>query len=196
LRPRSKTIACGIAAVLSMAIRVRAQEAVAGVTAEPSSIVPGYVIGAGDVLQVVVWKDPDLTREVTVRIDGMITVPLLGDLPAAGQAPGELAKAIAGGLERYIGDPQVAVVVSRAMSARFYVLGQVTKSGEFPLSGRTTLLQGLALAGGFREFAKLEDIVVVRHDGTVVAVNYKRLAEGRELGQNIVLSPGDTIIVP
>jgi polysaccharide export outer membrane protein len=179
-----------------MAIRVRAQEAVAGVTAEPSSIVPGYVIGAGDVLQVVVWKDPDLTREVTVRIDGMITVPLLGDLPAAGQAPGELAKAIAGGLERYIGDPQVAVVVSRAMSARFYVLGQVTKSGEFPLSGRTTLLQGLALAGGFREFAKLEDIVVVRHDGTVVAVNYKRLAEGRELGQNIVLSPGDTIIVP
>jgi polysaccharide biosynthesis/export protein len=166
-------------------------------SAPPATSTPSvYLIGPGDVLQIMVWKDADLSRDVTVRLDGMITVPLLGDLQAAGRAPSELAHSIAAGLERYVEGPRVAVAVSQATSARFYVIGQVTKSGEFPLSGSTTVLQGLALAGGFREFAKLEDIVVIQRDGKVVGVNYKRLAEGKDLRQNILLHPGDTIVVP
>jgi polysaccharide export outer membrane protein len=183
-----------LAAVLSGGAGACAQDTAAETGA--GSAGEGYVIGLGDVLQVIVRKEPDLTREVTVRLDGMITVPLLGDLLAAGRAPNQLAEAIAAGLERYIEGPQVAVAVNRATSARFYVLGQVTRSGEFPLSGSTTVLQGLALAGGFREFAQLEDIVVIHEDDTVIAVNYKRLAEGKDMGQNIALRPGDTIIVP
>jgi len=161
----------------------------------PSKAV-GYSIGPADVLQVIVWKEPDLSREATVRFDGMITIPLLGDVQAAGRTPGQLAESLSAGLARYIESPRVTVGVSQANSARFYVVGQVTRSGEFPLAGHTTVLQGLALAGGFREFAKTESIVIVRRDQTVVPVNYKRIADGKDVSQNVELSPGDTIVIP
>jgi polysaccharide export outer membrane protein len=161
-----------------------------------TSAAPGYTIGPSDILQIIVWKEPDLTRDVTVRFDGMITVPLLGDLRAAGRTPGELADSLAQGLKQYIEIPRVTVGVSQTNSARFYVIGQVTKSGEFLLSGHTTVLQGLALAGGFRDFAKTDSIVIVRRDQTVVPINYKRIADGRDVSQNILLAPEDTIVVP
>jgi polysaccharide biosynthesis/export protein len=160
------------------------------------SAAPGYTIGPSDILQIIVWKEPDLTRDVTVRFDGMITVPLLGDLQAAGRTPGQMADSLAEGLKQYIEAPRVTVGVSQTNSARFYVIGQVTKSGEFLLSGHTTVLQGLALAGGFRDFAKTENIVIVRRDQTVVPVNYKRIADGRDVSQNLLLQPEDTIVVP
>ena len=155
-----------------------------------------YTIGPADLLQITVWKEPDLTRDVTVRFDGMITIPLVGDVQAAGRTPGELADSLAEGLKRFIEVPRVTVAVSQPMSAHFFVVGQVTKSGEFPLTGRTTVLQGLALAGGFKEFAKPEGIVIVRQDQTVVPVNYKRIADGKDVSQNVLLGPGDTIVVP
>jgi polysaccharide export outer membrane protein len=164
--------------------------------ATETSAAPGYTIGPSDILQIIVWKEPDLTRDVTVRFDGMITVPLLGDIPAAGRTPGELAESLTQGLKQYIELPRVTVGVSQTNSARFYVIGLVTKSGEFPLSGHTTVLQGLALAGGFRDFAKTDSIVIVRRDQTVVPVNYKRIADGRDVSQNILLLPEDTIVVP
>ena len=156
----------------------------------------GYTIGPADILQIIVWKEPDLTRDVTVRFDGMITVPLIGDVEAAGRTPGQLSESLAVGLARFIEVPRVTVAVGQAKSARFYVVGQVGKSGEYPLSGRTTVLQGLALAGGFKEFAKPEEIVIVRQDQRVVPVNYKRIADGKDVSQNIFLAPGDTIVVP
>ncbi|HXK10016.1 MAG TPA: polysaccharide biosynthesis/export family protein [Vicinamibacteria bacterium] len=159
----------------------------------PSS---GYTIGPADVLQITVWKEPDLTRDVTVRFDGMVTIPLVGDVQAAGRTPGQLADSLAESLKRFIEVPRVTVAVNQPMSAHFFVVGQVTKSGEFPLSGRTTVLQGLALAGGFKEFAKPEGIVIVRQDQTVVPVNYKRIADGKDVSQNVLLAPGDTIVVP
>jgi polysaccharide export outer membrane protein len=110
--------------------------------------------------------------------------------------PGQLADALAKGFERFVEVPRVTVSVDQANSARFYVIGQVGRSGDFPLAGRTTVLQGLALAGGFREFAKTESIVIVRQDQTAIPVNYKRITDGRDLSQNIVLAPGDTIVVP
>jgi polysaccharide export outer membrane protein len=164
--------------------------------AESSAKALGYKIGPADILQVNVWKEPDLTREFEVRLDGMITLPLVGDLAAAGRTPSQLAETITKALERFIDAPRVTVGV-RANSARFYVLGQVTKSGEFPLTGRTTVVQGLALAGGFKEFANTAGIVIIRQDQSVIPVNYKRIADGKDVSsQNVFLTPGDTVVVP
>ena len=155
-----------------------------------------YTIGPMDVLQVSVWREPELTKDVTVRFDGMVTIPLLGDVPAAGRTPSEVAEALTKGLERYIQTPRVTVGVGQAVSARFYVVGQVTRSGDFPLAGRTTVLHALALAGGFKDFAKTAEIIVVRQDQTVVPVNFKRIADGTDTSQNAVLRAGDTLVVP
>jgi polysaccharide export outer membrane protein len=185
----------GLFAVLVLAgAPVSAQ--VGAPAASPAFPDAGYAIGPSDVLQVNVWKEPELTREVTVRIDGMITVPLLGDVQAAGQTPRKLAEVLRAGLEQFIEAPRVTVGLGQTNSARFYVLGQVGRSGEFLMSGRTTVLQALALAGGFRDFAKTESIVIVRRDQTVIPVNYKRITDGRDLTQNVVLLPEDTIVVP
>jgi polysaccharide export outer membrane protein len=158
-----------------------------------------YMIGPGDLLQIFVWKEPDLTRDVAVRLDGRITVPLLGDVEAAGRTPQQLGEELAKSLSRFLETPRVTVGVSQATSTRFYVVGLVGKPGDFPLSSRTTVLQGLALAGGFREFAKTENIVIVRQERsgqTVIPVNYKKLEDGKDISQNVLLRPGDTIIVP
>lgn len=164
-------------------------------------VAPGeYRIGAGDVLQLFVWREPELSREVTVRTDGKMTVPLLGDAEAAGRTPRQLASELGTAYGRFLSSPQVTVGIAQANSSRFYVIGQVPKPGEFPLSGRLTVLQGLALAGGLKEFAKGDGIVIVRRDAagneSAISVNYKRLEGGRDLAQNVVLRPGDTIVVP
>lgn len=176
-------------AVLAGVARAQAPE-------KPAGAVPAYAIGPADVLRIHVWKEPDLSLDVTVRVDGMITVPLLGDLEAAGHSPGQLAESVARGLARFVENPRVTVGVSQANSARFYVMGQVAKPGEFALSRRTTALQALALAGGLKEFARADSIVIIREDQTVVPLNYKRIADGKDVSQNVALAPGDTILVP
>jgi peptidoglycan/LPS O-acetylase OafA/YrhL len=160
----------------------------------PSS--EGYVIGVADVLKVTVWKEPDLTLEVTVRPDGMITVPLLGDVPASGRTPVLLATGLATGLEQFIERPRVTVSVGQATSARVYVIGQMMRPGEFPLLGRMTVLKALALAGGFKDYAKPDSIVIVREDQSVIPFNYKHVTDGKDTSQNVLLAPGDTIVVP
>src|SRR5688572_13252128 len=155
-----------------------------------------YVIANGDALRVAVWKEPELTLDVTVRPDGMITMPLVGDVGAAGRTPPQLAAALGSALAEMIETPRVTVTVTQAAAARVYVLGQVTRPGDFPLAGRMTVLKALALAGGLKEFARSEDIVIVREDRTVVPFNYKRVAEGREAAHDVPLSAGDTVVVP
>lgn len=158
-----------------------------------------YVIGPGDVLQIFVWKEPELTRDVTVRVDGKITVPLLGDLPAAGRTPQQLGTELGKALARFLSSPQVTLGVAQANSSRFYVMGQVNTPGVFPLAGRVTVLQGLALAGGLREFAKTDSIQIVRQNQglqSFVPINYKKLEDGRDITQNVLLRPGDTVLVP
>ena len=168
-------------------------------TTSASELAPGYLISPGDVLKILVWKEPELSTEAFVRLDGRITVPLLGDIVAAGRGPNELAAEIQAKLGRFLEVPQVTLAVSQAISARFYVLGEVAKPGEYPLPSRVTVLQALALAGGFREFAKRENIVIIRRrNGQQVAIsfNYKDLEAGLRLEQNIFLESGDTILVP
>ena len=185
-------LATGLGLAALSSTRANADDVPAAGKAGPAA----YTIGPADVLQIIVWKEPDLTRDVTVRFDGVVTVPLLGDIPAAGRTPVQLAETLAQGFARFIEIPRVTVGVLQANSARFYIVGQVGRSGEFPLSGPTTILQALALAGGFKEFAKTEGIVIVRKDQGVVPINYKRIAVGKDVSLNIVLAPGDTIVVP
>jgi len=175
-----------------------AQDAPVPSTVEVSSA--EYVIRPGDVLQLVVWKEPELTRDVTVRLDGRITVPLLGDIDAAGSTPTRLGAELGKRLTRFVATPVVTVSVAQANSSRVYVLGQVVQPGAYPMTARITVLQALALAGGFKEFAKTDRIMVI-HEGVGIEqgpiyVNYKRVESGIDLGQNVSLRPGDTIVVP
>jgi polysaccharide export outer membrane protein len=166
-----------------------------------------YRIGPGDVLRLFVWKEPDLSGEVTVRFDGKVTVPLLGDVDASSRTPEQLASEVSKSMKRFLVAPQVTLSVVNSNSARFFVLGQVMRPGDFPLRGRTTVLQALALAGGFREFAKTDSIVIVRQADslslpagkpaeTFLTVNYKRLESAKDVGEDILLRPGDTVLVP
>lgn len=201
VRPRSLrplgaalVLQCGLFSTLSSPLSAQPP------AARGNEIVEGdYVIGPGDVLQIFVWKEPELTRDVTVRVDGKITVPLLGDLPASGRTPQQLGAELGKALGRFLSAPQVTLGIAQANSSRFYVMGQVNTPGVFPLAGRVTVLQGLALAGGLREFAKAENIQIVRQSQGVqsfIPINYKRLEDGRDITQNVLLRPGDTVLVP
>jgi len=190
---------CLGASALLASVAGAAQEAVSRPSTATRPAAATYRIGPGDSLQVFVWKEPELTREVTVRVDGKISIALLGDVQAAGSTPGELADELARQLKRFIGNPLVTVGVVQPRSTRFFVLGQVTRPGEFPLSGPTTVVQALALAGGFKDYAKTDEIVILRQEAggsTFIPVNYKRLESGKDASQNIQLKAGDTVLVP
>ena len=171
------------------------------------ALTPEYRIAPGDVLQIIVWREPDLSREVRVRPDGYVSVALVGDLFAVAKTPKGLAAELTQALARYVNGPIVTVTLVSSSTLRFYVVGQVLKPGEFPLVGRTTVMQALALAGGFQEYAKLEEIKVLRQELSVsagqpksreivLAVNYKASAQRQNLHQHYALKPGDVIVVP
>src|SRR5277367_3236005 len=158
-----------------------------------------YRIGAQDVLRIDVWKEAELTRNVPVRPDGKISLPLLNDVQAAGLTPTELAKVIGDGLKKFINSPQVTVTVNEINSRRVYVTGEVAHAGAFPLLPNMTVLQALSSSGGFTQFAKTKAIYVLRsEDGKPVkhAFNYKEVLAGRKQEENIELEPGDVIVVP
>jgi len=158
-----------------------------------------YKIGSGDILEIVTWKEPDFTKELPVRIDGKITFPLLDDIRAAGLTTLELKKEIEAGLKLYIAEPIVTVMVKGAESQKFYILGEVSKTGEYPLLKNLTVLQAFALAGGFTEWASKKEILLVRHENgkeTVFRINYKNIAKGKDFSQNVLIKANDTLIVP
>ena len=160
---------------------------------------PNYLIGPQDVLDISIWKEPDLTRTVPVRPDGQISIPLLNDVQAGGLTPTQLATEITERLKKYITDPQVTVIVSAINSQRIYVLGEVTRAGAYLLLPGMTLLQALSTAGGFTQFANLKNIYVLRQESgkqVKYPFNYKDVVNGRKPQQNAVLRAGDTIVVP
>ena len=157
-----------------------------------------YVIGADDVLHISVWKEPDLSETLPVRPDGKISMPLLGDVEAAGMTPTDLGKSITERLKKYISDPRVTVVVNAMNSQRVFVTGEVNKPGTIALLPHMTVLQALASAG-FTQFANLKAIYLLRNEnGRQVKhpFNYKEVVKGNHPEQNIPLRPGDTIVVP
>jgi polysaccharide export outer membrane protein len=157
-----------------------------------------YVIGPTDTLAISVWKEPDLTETLPVRADGMISLPLLNDVKAAGLTPMELSSSLTEKLKKYIDDPRVTVAVTQMNSQRVYVTGEVMHPGAMYLTPNMTVLQALASAG-FTQFASTKGIYVLRSEqGTQkkMPVNYKKLVKGQDSAQNILLKPGDTIVVP
>jgi polysaccharide export outer membrane protein len=159
-----------------------------------------FVIGNDDVLAVNVWKEPDISRSVPVRSDGKISLPLVGEVQAAGRTPLKLEQDIAFRLKSFIAEPEVTVIVQQINSQKFNILGQVSRPGSYPLTNSPTVLDAIAIAGGFRDFAKQKSIYVLRQnpDGsqTRIPFNYKEVVESKNPAQNIQLEPRDTIVVP
>ncbi len=159
-----------------------------------------YLIGSGDILEITTWKEPDFSREeILVRLDGMITFPLINDIQAKGQTPTAVKQIIENRLKAYVANPIVTVTVRNPASKRFYILGEVMQTGEYPLIKNLTVLQAFALAGGFSEWASKKEIILLRKENgkeKIYRVNYRDIIKGRDFSQNIKLQPDDTIIVP
>jgi polysaccharide biosynthesis/export protein len=166
---------------------------------KPAIADPNYVIGAQDVLDISVWKEPDLSRSVPVRPDGKISLPLLNDVQAAGLTPSELTAQITAGLNKFMNNPQVTVIVSQINSQRIYILGEVARPGAFALLPGMTVLQALSDAGGLTPFANSKKIYVMREQNgkrDKLLFNYKEVLDGKRAEQNVDLKAGDTIVVP
>jgi len=159
-----------------------------------------YVIGPDDVLSIMVWKEPDFTKVVPVRPDGMISMALAGDIKAAGLTVKQLQENLKKKLTAFVANPEVSVTVQEVRSQKFNILGQVNKPGSYALTGPTTVLDALAAAGGFRDFAKTKKIYVLRTDDSGKQVklpfNYNEVIKGNQMNTNINLEPRDTIVVP
>jgi polysaccharide biosynthesis/export protein len=159
-----------------------------------------FVIGNDDLLAINVWKEPDISRSIPVRSDGRISLPLVGEVQAAGRTPLQLEQDIASRLRNYIAAPEVTVMVQEIHSEKFNILGQVAKPGSYSLEVATTVLDAIAAAGGFRDFANQKGIYILRQNSgggeSRIAFNYKKVIKGKNPQQNIKLEPRDTIVVP
>jgi polysaccharide export outer membrane protein len=160
---------------------------------------PDYRIGPGDVLEISVWKDPALTRQVLVLPDGRIDFPLVGHFVAMGRTTRALKTEMETKLKRYIPEPILTVIVQQANSMRIYVIGKVNRPGHFQLSGNLNVMQALAMAGGLNTFAKANEIQIYREEGdhtVVYSFAYEKVSTGKRMDQNIMLHRGDVIVVP
>jgi polysaccharide export outer membrane protein len=167
--------------------------------ANPKAHDDQFVIGNDDLLAINVWKEPDVSRNVPVRSDGKISLPLVGEVQATGRTPLALEREIAEKLKSYISEPEVTVIVQQINSQKFNILGQVARPGSYAIANSTTVLDAIALAGGFRDFAKKKKIYVLRQGAggeTRIPFDYKEVSQGKNMAQNIRLQPGDTVIIP
>lgn len=159
-----------------------------------------YVIGENDLLDIDVWKEKEISRQIPVRPDGKISLPLIGEVQAAGLTPIQLQDTITQDLKSYIDNPEVTVIVDDPRSHQFNIVGQVARPGSYPLTESMTVLDAIAEAGGFRDFAKQTKIYVLRPSPGGIRVripfNYKKVIRGANLQENVPLKPGDTIVVP
>lgn len=167
--------------------------------APPLEIPPGYTIGPDDVLNVMFWRDKEMTADVVVRPDGRITLPLVNDVVAVGLTPEQLRDRIKAEASRFVEEPSVTVVVKQINSRRVFITGMVGKPGAYPMTKAITVLQLISLAGGLDEYANTKNIMIMRREnGQQVALkfNYNDVRKGKNLKQNIELQAGDTVVVP
>ena len=164
----------------------------------PTASADEYRLGPGDKLRIEVYKDPQLSQSVQVRPDGKITLPLVGDIVATGKTPIELRDGIAASLKEYMNNPTVTVIVVEAVSSQITVSGEVSKPGAIQIFGPTNIVQAIAMAGGFKEFANMKDVRVLRPTGNgsvqTIKLNYKDVINGE--AKPLILRSGDTVIVP
>jgi len=156
-----------------------------------------YVVGHDDVLEVSYWRDAQHSAEVTVRPDGFVSLPLIGELHVAGATPAEVADRVRARAADFLQDPVVTVVIKHVNSRRVFITGEVVRPGAYPITAPTTVLQLIAMAGGLTDFADRSAIVIIRADAALAPaiVNYKQLTRLQNLKQNVTLRPGDTIVV-
>jgi len=187
-----RIFAAGLALILSVAPAAFAQS--------PAAVDPAtYRVGPEDVLEISVWREEALKKDVLVRPDGGISYPLIGDIQAAGKTIADLRSEITTRLEKFIPDAVVSVTVLKAASQRIYVLGKVTKPGEFPVGRSVDVLQALSMSGGLAPFADANGIRIMRREGdrqVVLPFEYARVVRGEKLEQNVLLRPGDVVVVP
>jgi polysaccharide export outer membrane protein len=187
---REARVACTVATILLVGFASPGQ----------AQQVPDYTMNAGDTLDVSVWKEEDLTKkDVIVRPDGKFSFPLAGQVVARGRTVAEIEADITARLKRYVAEPVVSVAVKNLDGCRIYVIGQVTKAGSFVMNPRINVLQALSLAGGMTPFAAVNDIMVLRGSGESqrsIAFHYGDVIKGRNLSQNVLLEPGDVVVVP
>lgn len=158
-----------------------------------------YVIGKGDILEIVIWKEPELSRQVKVRVDGRISVPLVDDVQAAGLTPLELKEVVTREVAEFIEGPEVTIIVQNQISKSYYVLGEVRGQGEFELDKDITLLQALARSQGFTEWANKRRLLLLRQGENGeerININYRDIVSGDAPEQNLLIKPGDTLVVP
>lgn len=158
-----------------------------------------YLIGPEDVLGIVFWREPEMSGDVTVRPDGRITIPVIGEIQAAGKRPEELQGEIVTAARKYISSVNVVVMVRTINSRKVFITGRVTTPGTYPLMGALTVMQAIALAGGLTEFANPKNITILRTENgqsRTLTFNYQDVARGKSLEQNVQLKPGDTVVVP
>lgn len=190
--------ACFATAAWAQATPSRTQPAPTPVA--PAVTVPAnYVIGPEDVLGIVFWRETEISGDVTVRPDGRITLPLIGEIQAEGQRPEALRDQIQTAAGKYMADANVSVVVRQVNSRKIFITGKVTNPGTFPLVGPRNVMQLIALAGGLTEYADAKNITIMRNENGQLRsfkFNYKDVAKGKKLEQNITLQPGDTVVVP
>ena len=163
------------------------------------SKMPYYRIGPDDILSIFVWKEPELTLDVTVMSDGRISYPLLGELMAQGRTVSSLKEAISKRLAKFVTAPEVTVIVRESRSRRIYTIGKLNRPGPYPLAPHMTVLQALSVAGGFTEWADTKNILITRREGereVQLHFNYKDFIAGKDTGRNVLLRPNDTIVVP
>lgn len=197
-------LSVGLSPVAAQATAARSPSAAAAATAPAAGLggvaTPAdYVIGPEDQLSVVFWRDKDLSADVVVRPDGKISLPLLNDVQAGGLTPEQLRLNVTEEAKRFVEDPTASVVIKQINSRKVFVTGEVDKPGTYPLAGPTTVLQLLATAGGLKEYAAKEKIVVLRREGgreVSYKFNYKQVVQQKNPSQNIDLKPGDTVVVP
>ena len=191
---------CGAANVAAQTPRAVGQTVMSGTTAAATPVLPpGYVIGPADVLSIVFWRDKDMTADVTVRPDGKITLPLLNEVTAGGYTPEELRVRLVEAAKAYIEDPNATVVVKEIRSRNVFITGSVAKQATYLLNGEMAVLQLIAVAGGLQEYADAKNIVVIRSENgrpQYFKFNYKDVISQKRAAQNVVLKPGDTVVVP
>lgn len=189
-----------IASSFILGVLVLSSALLIGAQTKPAGIADEFVIGPGDVLAINVWKDAEISKVIPVRPDGRISLPLIGELQASGLTARLLEAEITKRLKEYVADPSVTVVVQEIHSEKINVLGMVSRPGSFPLARPMTVVDAIAVAGGFRDFAKQKSIYVLRQnaDGTQARLpfNYKEVIKGVKTAQNVNLQPRDTVVVP
>jgi polysaccharide export outer membrane protein len=171
----------------------------ADLAAKPATDDPNYVIGPEDELIISVWKEPDISRTVPVRPDGKISLALLNDVQATGRTPMQLGVDITEKLKNFISEPQVTVIVTKINSQRIFVVGEVPRTGAYTLLPNMTAVDAISSAGGFTPFAKRTKIYILRRESgklTTIPFNYKEVVRNRRAEQDVVLKPGDRIVVP